>query len=402
MCLFRPSLAFAVFASACAAQPDLSDVTGARGIRDVVGHTYGDSLPDVSGEEKAQLLAGRAEFKRDRDARTGLGPVMTGIACSACHDSPPAIGGTNQRLETRFGRRNPDGSFDPLLSSGGPMLQDESIGTVNGFSWKPETLPADANVVAQRRTTPVFGLGLVDATPDTTFVAIADWQRAHHPEAAGRPAIVRDLVKNADAVGKFGWKASQPTLLLFAADALVNELGITTPIFPDENCPQGDCAALVNNPAPGVNDPDGTALAHVASFMTFLGPPPRGQNPSSRGAQVFADIGCAVCHLPTLVTGPNASRALDRVAYHPFSDFLLHDMGALGDGIDQADAKGAEMRTAPLWGLSVQGRLLHDGRTRTVADAILAHDGQGKGARDRFSALRSAERNDLLNFLQSL
>src|SRR5205085_6655147 len=119
------------------------------------------------------------------------------------------------------------------------------------------------NVVAQRRTTPLFGLGLVDATPDSTFVAIADWQRTHHPEAAGRPAMVRDLLKNADAVGKFGWKASQPTLLLFAADALLNELGITTPIFPDENCPQGDCAALAHNPDPGVNDPDGIALGRI-------------------------------------------------------------------------------------------------------------------------------------------
>jgi CxxC motif-containing protein (DUF1111 family) len=109
-----------------------------------------------------------------------------------------------------------------------------------------------------------------------------------------------------------------------------------------------------------------------------------------------------VCHLQTLVTGPSHSAALDRVAYHPYSDFLLHDMGMLGDGIDQGDAKGPEMRTAPLWGVSIQQRLLHDGRALTLAEAILAHDGQGKAARDRFAALPGSQRADLLLFLQAL
>lgn len=397
----RTSFALALCVVGCAGQPDLSDVTGARGTREVIGRAYGDALPGVTAAEQAQFEAGRAEFTRARDASNGLGPVMNGISCAICHDSPPAIGGTNQRLETRFGRRNPDGSFDPLLSSGGPMLQDESIGKVNGVTWAPETVPASANVVAQRRTTPVFGLGLVDATPDATFAKVAAWQRAHHPDTAGRPALVRNLVTDAIAVGKFGWKASHPTLLQFTADALINEMGITNPLFPEENCPQGDCAALANNPAPGLNDPGGVGLARATAFMTFLGPPPRG-TASSRGAQVFDEIGCAVCHLQTLVTGPSGSAALDRVAYHPYSDFLLHDMGTLGDGIDQADANGAEMRTAPLWGVSLQIRLLHDGRAFTLANAILAHDGQGKAGRDRFAALQSSERADLLLFLQSL
>ena len=106
--------------------------------------------------------------------------------------------------------------------------------------------------------------------------------------------------------------------------------------------------------------------------------------------------------MQTLVTATNASAAFDRVAYHPLSDFLLHDMGSLGDGIDQGDAKGAEMRTQPLWGVAQQTRLLHDGRARTVADAILAHDGQGKRARDRFAALSDSERRALLAFLDTL
>ena len=398
----RRRLALALYASACTAQPDLSDVTGASGTREVNGSVYGAALPGITAEEQQRFEAGLVEFTRTRNASTGLGPVMTAAACSACHDSPPAVGGTNQRLETRFGRRNPDGGFDPLISSGGPMLQDEAIGRVNGFAWTPETLPPAANVVAQRRTVPVFGLGLVDATPDATFAAVAEWQRAQHPEVTGRPARVRDLISDADAVGRFGWKASQPTLVQFTASAFVDEMGITTPIFPDENCPQGDCSSLANNPSPGVNDPNGSALASATDFMRFLGPPPRARAPPARGGAVFADIGCAACHLQTLVTGPSASAGLDRVAYHPFSDFLLHDMGTLGDGIDQGDAKGGEMRTAPLWGLPFQHRLLHDGRATTIADAILAHDGQGKTARDRFAALQDPDRADLLLFLESL
>lgn len=397
----RPILTLAVLVAGCSAQPDLGDVTGARGTREAIGRAYGDLLPGATAAERAQVEAGRAEFTRNRDPASGLGPVMTALACSACHESP-AIGGTNQRRETRFGRREPDGSFDPLLASGGPLLQDESIGRVNGVSWTPETVPASANVVARRRTTPLFGLGLIDATSDATLAAVAEWQRIHHLEVAGRPARVRDLETGAMAVGKFGWKASLPTLLQFTGDAFVNEMGITSPLFPDENCPQGDCAALADNPAPGLND-DGSGLARAARFLTFLGPPPRGQDePPSRGGELFTSVGCAACHLQTLVTGPSQSAALDRVAYHPYSDLLLHDMGTLGDGIDQGDAKASEMRTPPLWGLSTQSLLLHDGRATSVEEAILAHDGQGRSARDRFVALQTAERADLLLFLHSL
>jgi CxxC motif-containing protein (DUF1111 family) len=178
-------------------------------------------------------------------------------------------------------------------------------------------------------------------------------------------------------------------------------MGITNPLFPHENCPQGDCSMLSENPAPGVNDPDGASLNLLTDFTRFVGPPPRKPAPSG-GAATFKSIGCAVCHLQTLVTGPNPEPALDRVAYHPFSDFLLHDMGTLGDGVDQGDAKATEMRTQPLWGVSQQARLLHDGRARNVADAILAHEGQGKAAKDRFAALSESDRSALLAFLGSL
>jgi CxxC motif-containing protein (DUF1111 family) len=216
--------------------------------------------------------------------------------------------------------------------------------------------------------------------------------------------MVDNLATSKKAVGKFGWKDGNPTLLQFSADAYLNEMGITSPIFPDENCPQGDCAALGFNPRPDVNDADGADVQKFADFMTFLAPPARGTITLKTliGEGVFVAIGCAVCHVPTLATGPNAVKALDRVAYHPFSDFLLHDMGSLGDGIVQGAAGAREMRTAPLWGLRHATVLLHDGRAHSVRDAILAHDGQGLRSRNRFAALDSPAKDALLAFLASL
>ena len=283
-------------------------------------------------------------------------------------------------------------------------MQDHGIGAVDGFSFGPEVVPADANVVAQRRTTPLFGLGLVDATPDDTIRAIAAKQARSTPETAGTVAVVANLVTGKESVGKFGWKNVNPSLLQFSADAYLNEMGITSPLFPNENCPQGRCSDLAFNPVPALNDADGADVLAFASFMMFLAPPPRAPQTAQTlaGERVFNSIGCAVCHMPTLVTGPNAVGALDGVEYHPYSDFLLHDMGSLGDGIVQGDASGKQMRTAPLWGLRVATSLLHDGRAETPLEAILAHDGQGRRARDCFKALDARDRAALLAFLDSL
>ncbi len=366
---------------------------------------YGEPIPNLTADELTRFAAGRNAFIKLETVNTGLGPVFNEPFCSDCHDSPPAIGGTNQRFETRFGRRAPDGGFDTLTSVGGPLLHDHAIGTVDGgYTFVPEVVPSEANVVTSRRTQPVFGLGLVDATPAAVFAALAQAQALSTPEAAGRTAMVTDLSTGQPAVGKFGWKAADATLLVFSGDAALNEIGITSPQFPNEVCPQGDCTALAFNPEPGMNDPGGQDVARFTDFMRFLGPPPAPQLVGAvvQGSKVFEAVGCAVCHVPTLVTGPNSDLAFDQVAYHPYSDFLLHDMGTLGDGIDQGDARGSEMRTQPLWGLSFQGRLLHDGRATTVSEAIAAHDGQGAAARDAFATLDAADRAALLAFLAAL
>src|SRR5207245_2915218 len=186
--------------------------------------------------------------------------------------------------------------------------------------------------------------------------------------------MVLDLVHVGTSVGKFGWKAQNPNLLQFAGDAYLNEMGITSPLFPNENCPGGDCSLLSYNPAPGLND-SGVGPIATANFMTMLDAPPRGKTSSDTvaGEKIFNSIGCQSCHVSTLTSGSSDIAALRHRPFHPYSDFLLHDMGSLGDGVSQGVASGREMRTAPLWGLRVITRFLHDGSVTTIEAAILAH-----------------------------
>jgi len=364
---------------------------------------FGDPLPGLSKEQMEAFEEGSADFQEVEEVKDGLGPVFNDVSCAACH-SEPTVGGGSTRLETRFGRLNSNGSFDPMVEVGGSLVQDQAIAGFDPEEKVPKKLAKlGATIVAQRRTTPLFGLGLVDNVPDATFEAIARLQARFTPETAGRPNRVMNLTTNEIVIGKFGWKGQVPTLFQFAGDAYLNEMGITNPQFPNENCPQGNCSALAENPAPGLND-NGEGVDNFTNFMTLLGPPPRG--PITRdvvaGGVIFAALGCANCHVPALQTGPHDVRALSNKTFFPFSDFLLHDMGRLGDGIVQGDATGKEMRTAPLWGLREIKRFLHDGRATTVDQAILEHDGQGASARDRFKGLSSDAMAKLLEFLNSL
>jgi CxxC motif-containing protein (DUF1111 family) len=300
--------------------------------------------------------------------------------------------------------------FDPLAGYGGSLLQDHAIGTVGTITYVPEVVPSVANTVARRRTTPLFGLGLVDNVPDATLVAVANMEAANSPTTAGRVSMVTDAFSGLPRVGRFGWKCQQATLFTFSGDAYLNEMGITTPLFPNENCPQGDCTRYpvdpLGNPAlpPVPNDSTNDTLMEFTNFMTFLGAPPRGAITSDvrQGANVFAQIGCTNCHLPSLTTGTNNSQALNQVTFFPFSDFLLHDMGSLNDGIAQGGTGANEMRTAPLWGLRLLTTFLHDGSAGNIPQAILRHDGQGLAARNAFSSLKETQKNALMAFLKSL
>ncbi len=366
--------------------------------------TLGGPLRGLDAAELARFSAGLTEFEGVETIEDGLGPVFNEAACVTCHTAP--TGGTMGRAETRFGR-TAAGGFDPLAELGGSLLQDHAIGPVTtpagSHTFVPEGVPAAATVTARRITTPLFGLGLVDAVPDALLLALARLEAHYAPSTAGTPNMVTEIRTGARRVGRFGWKAQVPTLHQFAGDAYLNEMGITNPEFPAENAPQGDAGALAFNPAPGLND-DGGGVDRFFDFMALLGAPPRGPRSvqTEIGALVFRQIGCANCHAPTLVTGASPVGALSHKAFQPYSDFLLHDMGALGDGIVQGTATGRSMRTAPLWGLSARPTFLHDGRASTPEAAILAHAGQGSDARDRFTRLRTGARVALLGFLRSL
>lgn len=299
-----------------------------------------------------------------------------------------------------------NGNYDPLTNLGGSLMQDHAIGPADGstHAFKAEVVPRSANLTVKRRSTPLFGLGLIDATPDSEFIALAAAQAAARRDGvAGRAALVDNIRAGMKTVGKFGWKAQVPTLFQFAGDAYVNELGITTPDFPNESCPQGDCAELAFNPMPGIND-DGSGAVLLDHFMKLLAPPARGpQNrDTDEGETLFASAGCTSCHVDTLRSGSSAIAALDRQTYHPYSDFLLHDMGSLGDGIEQGAATGREIRTAPLWGLRFVTTFLHDGRATTLDQAIRAHDGEASVSRDRYVSLSESAKAKLMAFLRSL
>jgi CxxC motif-containing protein (DUF1111 family) len=362
---------------------------------------FGDPLRGLTDEELQRFDGGKDAFEEVEGPADGVGPVFNDTSCVACH-GVGGTGGGSERVETRFGRTTA-GAFDPMAEVGGSLIQTDGIGPAGACTFVGEAVPAEATIVAGRRTTPLFGLGLVDAVPDATFFALARKQARWQRDIAGRPNVVTDIASGRHVVGKFGWKSQVPNLLQFSADAYLNEMGITTPLFPDESCPRGDCSLLACDPVPGVDD-DLEDVEAFRDFMTFLAPPPRARSslPAVQGAAVFAGLGCAGCHVPSLRTGRSEVAALRYKTLRPFSDFLLHDMGSLGDGIEQGRATGREMRTAPLWGLRILTTFLHDGRAHSIEEAILAHDGQGRRARDRFARLDARRKAKLIAFLRTL
>lgn len=389
------------------ASPDstVADIGSIDGVvAALAASSLGEPYARLTAEELARFDAGRDEFEDVETVEDGLGPVFNEASCATCHTNP--VGGTTNRIETRFGRTT-NGVFDPLANFGGSLIQDHAIGAVGGdpptHEFVPEVVPAEANVRTGRITTPLFGLGLVDATPDEVFLQLARRQAARTPRTAGTPNMVLEIGTGRMRVGRFGWKAQVPTLHQFAGDAYLNEMGITNPDFPAESCPQGDCATLSFNPAPDLND-DGAGVVLFADFMTMMAPPARGRKTFqvAQGGVLFAQIGCADCHTPSLTSSASPVGALSQKTFNPFSDFLLHDMGSLGDGIVQGNSTGRQMRTAPLWGVRTRTALLHDGRAKTVFEAIRAHSGQGRFARDRFFRLGFRSRAALLAFVNSL
>ena len=269
----------------------------------------------------------------------------------------------------------------------------------------------------------LVGLGLLEAVPESAMLATAKSQQK--TAFAGRPNYVWDIENERKVIGRFGWKANQPTLRQQTAAAFNGDIGATSFLFPEKNCPpiQTQCVELPSaSKCGGQGGCTGNAfrpevspsrLTNITFYLQTLTVPARrsaGDPEVKRGESIFTALQCGVCHVPELQTGPKAFiPAAANVTIHPYTDLLLHDMGdELADGRPDFEASGREWRTAPLWGVglirTVNGKLflLHDGRARDVAEAILWHGGQAQAASEAFISLSKAERDALVKFVESL
>ena len=372
----------------------------------------GDPILGLTPAERARFDTGKVEFNHTLTPAEGLGPIMNDTSCAHCHAQPQA-GGSGALKVTRFGKAAVGGNpFDPLANLGGSLLQFQSTTVPPDVC--QEVVPPEADVVIHRITTSTLGIGLIEAIADADILA---YQNDPPPGVSGIAQMVQPLEDPLGPlrVGRFGWKAQQATVLSFSADASLNEMGLTNRFLGTENTPNGPpgtpppaCDDQASDPEDG---PFPSRIDRQTDFERFLSQPPQTPRSGMSGAAVFDAVGCAACHVSTpYVTQTVAEAALSNKTIYPFSDFLLHDMGSLGDGIVQGAGTELEMKTSPLWGLRTRAAigLLHDGRATggtpddNVRAAIAAHDGEAAASRDAFAALSTADQERLLAFTDSL
>ena len=269
-------------------------------------------------------------------------------------------------------------------------------------------------LLGPRLAPPVFGLGLLEAVEEATILSRADPEDRDGDGISGRPNFVINLETGESRLGRFGWKANQPTLLQQVSAAFANDIGITTRLHPEESLGDRQRAmlgAIVSGGSPELED---RILDRVVLYQQTLAPPARRNVRDEgvmRGESLFRSCGCAACHVPEMRTSPSFTpvEELAGQLIRPFTDLLLHDMGVgLSDGRPDYEASGREWRTPPLWGIglleTVNGHqfLLHDGRARGIEEAILWHGGEAEASRIAFEKMDASDRDALLSFLRSL
>jgi CxxC motif-containing protein (DUF1111 family) len=428
----------------------------------------GGPLQGLTADETAFFQHGLAKFL-DIESVTGgqnngLGPRFNSNQCLSCH-SQPSVGGSSPATNPLIGIATLEGARNVVpwfITQNGPIREARfkrnrdgtndggvhDLFVVTGRSdaagcniAQPSFLPAgnpltgkggNPNIIF-RIPTPVFGAGLIEAIPDSAILANmkaeADLKRplgiSGHPNAHLGGNANRS--GNDGTITRFGWKAQNKSLLLFAGEAYNVEMGVTNQLFPQERDETPGCVfnatpedALNFTPAPQTSPNSNIAVISdieaFANFMRMLAPPtPAPEAPSTaNGRAVFAKVGCAFCHTPSLTTGKaiasgsstSPSAALSNRPVNLFSDLLVHHMGTgLADGITQGGAGPDEFRTAPLWGVGQRVFFLHDGRTTSLVEAIKAHRSRGSEANkivERFNKLSAKQQQDLINFLRSL
>jgi CxxC motif-containing protein (DUF1111 family) len=362
----------------------------------------------------------QTRFEQAHDASTGLGPVFNARACVDCHQNPVS-GGASQFTEVRAGHKDANGNFVAAtvpINGGANIIANRSI--INDRALIPqaqEHIPDTENIRALRAALNTLGDGFVEAIDDSTLKAIAQRQ-IEVSEGRIHGAAIEVPVLEAPGqvrIGRFGWKDQHSSLLSFIGDAYLNEMGVTNRLRPKDVTTVGK---ITSDPE---DTPDNLGLADIDHFAQFI----RGTKVPSRdsalaataasqtGADLFEKIGCAICHVSTIITAPAGTPinggafrvpdALGNKIIHPYSDFLLHDIET-GDGIVQNPPQDTanKLRTVPLWGLRTHPRHMHDLKSLTLESAIQRHGGEAEEVRERFRDLSPVQKQALFTFLNSL
>ncbi len=320
----------------------------------------GEPLSGLTGEQLERFFTGRESFTHDFSVPEGLGPIFNQTSCGTCHANP--VGGTGSISVRRAGAAGKDG-FDGLEAYGGSLFQEQTIDDLC-----LEVVPPSATVFARRITNGMMGYGLVEAIPDAAIQANATHRCGDAQPAGDITGCWHEVPAAEDAnlhVGRFGWKAQDPTMMTFSQGAAKEELGITNPLNPNDNDPNGindpplmDCDTVAD-PEVGMD-----FLNELVDFQRFLGQPPQTPKSGMTGEALFVSIGCADCHVPSFTTSDDVALedAIRDQEVRMYSDFLLHDMGQAADFIVQGAAGERELKTAPLAGMRVRDPMWHDGR----------------------------------------
>lgn len=357
----------------------------------------GDPVRGLTRDQRALFDRGRVVFDSVFTPATGLGPLFNSVACGECHEDP-VTGGVGDEVEVHASAFRPP-ICDPLVGEGGIVIQQRVTPALKAaLGIDSEPFPPSATGRALRTSPVVFGRGLLDLVPDSVILAHADPTDQNGDSISGRPNRFFD-----GRLGRFGRKALVPSLREFNNGAFPIEMSVTNPAVPTEETIGGQPipAGVDPVPEPEINQ---EAIDLTDAFVRFLAAPTplKANSAARRGRELFASVGCTGCHIPTLRTGDSPIAALRYQDVAAYTDLLLHDMGPDLADICLTEATPSEFRTEPLIGLRVATQFLHDGRAKSLEQAIQMHGGEGSQARDRFLGLSETERAALIAFLKTL